>query len=198
MKKTFIFIVIVAAFLFSGAVSAFAEASADKSAEDKIVFTEFGLSYGSVIDPANISDNSTGALDTAVFDVKAGAQILKWGNVYAGAAFHFYMDRADWNQHYTFFPLFGGLRANIFPEWAVYPSVSAEFGIAFANHHFMNGPDMDDRPWLASYYNFGIGANWNVTDISILSLTIERPSVSNLNGGEIHIFKTGLSWKILY
>jgi hypothetical protein len=116
MKKTIILFVTAAALLFSNAVMA-----------EKLAFTEFGLSYGGVIDPFNMSDNNSGVFDTVVFDAKAGIEIIKWVNVYAGAAFHFYMEKPEWGQHYTFFPVFGGIKINIMPEWIVSPSVLCEF-----------------------------------------------------------------------
>lgn len=187
MKKTILFI-ILAVILFSGAVFA-----------DKLIFTELGISYGTVVGPADLSNDSTGVFDTAVFDIKVGANILKWGDVYAGGALNFYMVRSDWNDNYVFCPVFGGLRVNIFPEWIVYPSLSAECGVAFASHHDrVSAIATIDTPWTATYYNFGIGVNWNLTDISILRLAIERPAISNENGGEIHILKAGLAWKIFY
>lgn len=203
MKK--LLIALFAALAIAVPASAFAEATADKPAgifEDfmanKLVFTEFGLSYGNAIDPDGISNNTDGVFDTAVFDAKAGVEILKWGNLYAGCGFHYYQNRADWQQHYTFYPLYGGVRVNIMPEWFIYPSLFAEYGVAFANHHFINAYVMDDQPWTASYYSFGLGIDWKVADIAVLRMTFERPSFSNNDGAEIHVFKTGLSWKILY
>jgi hypothetical protein len=190
MKRTILALLAVL-FLFSSVLRA----------DDKIAFTEFGLSYGSVIDPSYISNNNTGVLDTAVFEAKAGVEILKWADVYAGAGFYLYLDAKNLQQHYTFFPLFGGVRVNIFPEWIIFPSISAEYGASFSNRHIITNPLIgasDDRPWIARYYNLGIGVSWNITDISILSLIIERPAISGNAGGEMHIFKAGLAWKILY
>jgi len=165
----------------------------------KIAFTEAGASYCNVIDPSYISNNDTGVFDTASFDAKAGYEPIMWTDIYAGAAFHFYMDRSNWQNFYTFFPLYIGCRVNIFPELIVYPSIFAEYGLAFANHHYVTGPTTErDAAWDASYYNFGIGINWNVTDIATLCLYAERPSLSNDSGPEIHIFKSGFAWKIFY
>lgn len=191
MKRTLLFSV-VAIMLFSNVV--FGEKPCDK-----IVFTEFGLSYGSVIDPDYISNSTTGVLDTAVFDAKAGVELFKWIDVYIGGAFNFYMVSSNWQSNYTFYPIFGGLRVNIMPEWCVYPSISAEYGFAFASHHLMTAPyTFDNKAWLAAYYNFSLGVNWKIEDIAVLCLSIERPAISNKYGAEIHIFKTGLAWKILY
>lgn len=190
MKKIIVLTAMAVVLAFSGA------AQADM---DKLVFTEFGVSYGSVIDPSYISNNTTGVLDTAVFDAKAGVEILKWVDVYAAAGFHLYLERTNWQQHYTFFPLAGGARVNIMPDWCVYPSVFAEYGAAFSNHRITPNPIIEiDKPWIGSYYNFGIGVNWKVEDMATLCLTIERPSISNNAGAEIHILKAGLAWKILY
>jgi hypothetical protein len=188
MKKTILFIVIAAALLICGNVFA-----------DKLIFTELGISYGTVVGPAYLSNDSTGVFDTAVYDIKVGAEILKWGDVYAGGGLNYYMVRSDWQDNYTICPVFGGLRVNIFPEWIVYPSLSAEYGVAFASYHDKVSSTLtNDKPWTAAYYNFAIAANWNLTDVSILRLSIERPAISNENGGEIHILKAGLAWKIFY
>jgi hypothetical protein len=190
MKKIIVLTAIAAVLAFSGA------ARADM---DKLVFTEFGVSYGNVIDPSYISNNTTGVLDTAVFDAKAGVEILKWADVYAGAGFNLYLDVKNQQQHYTFFPLCGGIRVNIMPDWCVYPSLSAEYGVAFSNRRTLLSPIADHNvPWIAKYYSYGIGVNWKVEDIATLCLTIERPSISNIAGAEIHILKAGLAWKILY
>jgi opacity protein-like surface antigen len=158
MKRT-ILAFFAALFLFSGAVLA----------DDKIAFTEFGISYGSVIDPSYISNNTTGVLDTAVFDAKAGVEILKWADVYAGAGFHLYLVRTNWQEHYTFFPLCGGVRVNIMPDWCVYPVVFGEYGAAFSNRRTIVSPITDHNDtWIAGYYNFGIGVNWKVEDIATL------------------------------
>lgn len=168
---------------------------------DKLVFTEFGLSHGKVFSPARFADNTTGLFDTAVFDARAGVNILKWGDVYLGGAFNFYVDRGNNQQHYTFFPVYGGIRANIMPDWVVFPSVFFEYGKAISNHHWLfMGYKVVDNPWLADYYNFGLCVNWNVADIAILQLRVERPAITSSAslGGEFHIIKTGLAWKIYY
>jgi hypothetical protein len=190
MKKIIVLTAIAVVLVFSGA------ARADM---DKLAFTEFGVSYGSVIDPSYISNNTTGVLDTAVFDAKAGVEILKWVDIYAAAAFHLYLERANWQEHYSFFPLAGGARVNIMPEWCVYPVVFGEYGVSFSNLRTLPNPVSEKNyPWIAGYYNFGIGVNWRVEDIATLCLTIERPSITNNRGAEIHILKAGLAWKILY
>ena len=190
MKKIIVLTAIAAVLVFSGAA---------KADMDKLIFSEFGLSYGSVIDPSYISNNSTGVFDTAVFDAKAGVEILKWADVYAAAGFNLYLERKNWQAHYTFFPLAGGIRVNIMPDWCVYPVVFGEYGVSFSNQRTIVSPLADHNvPWIAKYYNFGIGVNWKVEDMATLCLTLERPSISNIMGAEIHILKAGLAWKILY
>jgi hypothetical protein len=169
---------------------------------DKLVFTEFGVSYGKIFSPAKFADNSIGIYDTAVFDAKAGVDFCKWADLYLGGAFDYFADRSNLQQHYTFFPVFGGARVNIMPDWPVYPSLLIEYGRAISNRHLslQSGYVIIDHPWLADYYNYGVCVNWNVADIALLSFSVERPSISNMsgNGGEIHIIKTGLAWKIFY
>jgi hypothetical protein len=194
MKKTIISVLTAAMFVFFGALPA----RAGDAQDSKLIFTEIGVSYGSVIEPDYIANSSTGVFDTAVFDIKAGVNIFKWADIYAGASFNYFMKSSDWNQNYTFYPLFGGVRANIMPEWCVYPSVALEYGAVIASAHVMAGPDMTEQPWVGTYYNFALAANWEIADIAVLRLSIERPSVTDKNGSEIHIFKTGLAWKIFY
>lgn len=166
---------------------------------DKMFFTEAGAAYGNIIDPLYISNNISGVYDTASFDAKIGFEPIKWVDVYGGTSFHYYQERQNWQNYYTFFPVYLGARVNIFPEWCVYPSLFADFGMAFANRHYVTGPTTEkNSAWPASYYNFGLGVNWNVTDIATLCIYIERPSVSNNAGSEIHIIKSGFAWKIMY
>jgi hypothetical protein len=167
---------------------------------DKLVFTEFGLSYGKVFSPASFANNTTGLYDTAVIDAKVGVDICKWADLYIGGAFDYFGGRTNLQNNYTFYPIFGGVKVNIMPEWKVYPSVLLEYGCSISNNYFVTTYATDNRPWVARYYNYGICVNWNVADIAILQLSVERPSISNLanNGGEIHMIKTGLAWKIFY
>ena len=167
---------------------------------DRLVFTEIGVSYGKIFSPTGFANNSSGLYDTAIFDAKVGADICKWADVYAGGAFDFFAGRSNLQDHYTFFPVFGGVMANIMPEWTVYPSVLFEYGCAISNNYYATTYASGNRPWLAYYYNYGICLNWNVADIAILQFSVERPAISNManNGGEIHMIKTGLAWKIFY
>jgi hypothetical protein len=167
---------------------------------DKLVFTEVGLSYGKTFSPAAFGNNSTGLFDTALFDAKVGLDFCKWADLYIGGAFDFFVDRGSTQNHYSFFPIFGGVAVNIMPDWVVYPSVIFEYGRAISNHHYLFKGYFKDNPWLADYYNCGFCVNWNMVDIAVLSFSVERPSISNMagNGGEIHIIKTGLAWKIFY
>ncbi len=161
---------------------------------DKLVFSEFGLSYGKITGPGSLANNTAGTYDTGVFEARTGLNILKWADVYAGASFNLFIFRQDTQKHYTFFPIYGGIRADIMPGWVVYPDVFIEYGIALSNLHANTG----DRPWNGSYYNFGAGVNWNLEDTAVLSLRFERPAVAGDGSGEFHIFKTGIAWKIYY
>ena len=172
---------------------------------DKLIFTEFGVAYSSVIMPRAMENNTTGVYDIPAIEAKAGVNILKWADVYVGTGFQLFMDRQNEQQYYTFYPVYGGIRANIFSEWIVFPSVIFEYGAAFANRHtqyVINPIQMGDRDntWWSYYYNFGLGINWNLTDISVISLKIERPAYSNLNVsyGELQAFKAGFAFKIFY
>lgn len=176
---------------------------------DKLIFSEFGVSYASLITTRVLENNTTGSYDTAVFDLKVGVDILKWADIYVGAGFQFFAERPqypeEFSQYYTFYPVYGGIRANICPDFVVYPDIMFEYGKAFANHHTqfrMNPYQIGDseNTWMADYYSFGFGINWHVTDVSTLSLRIERPTFSNLNVsyGELQVLKAGLAWKILY
>jgi hypothetical protein len=162
---------------------------------DKLVFSEFSLSYGKITGPGSLANNTAGTYDTGIFEARTGLNILKWADVYAGASFNLFIYRQDTQQHYTFFPVYGGIRGNIMPDWAVYPDVFIEYGVSISNLHGLKGAD---RPWNGSYYNFGAGVNWNMEDIAVLSLRIERPAVAGDGSGEFHIFKTGIAWKIFY
>lgn len=174
-------------------------------AGNEIVFMEYGVNYSSAVSPQEMENNTSGVLDTATFDVKVGGTYLRWADLYAGGSFMFFPNRADMQEHFTFFPIYMGLRANIFPEWLVYPDLFMEYGTAFCNSHTvyfdlaeMTQKEKDDS-WAGSYWNFGIGANWNINDIAALSLRIERPAVKNdRTNSENHFFKAGLAWKIFY
>lgn len=189
MKKKILFLVFVLIFAFC----AFAGA-------DMRAFTQFGLSYGKVFSPANLGNNTTGLYDTAVFDAKAGLDFWKWADAYIGGAFDFFMDRPNMQDHYSFFPIFGGVVLNIMPDWVVYPSVMFEYGRAISDRYYLSGNSTVSNPWIADYYNYGFCVSWNLADIAILSFSVERPAISNMhgNGGEIHTIKTGLAWKIYY
>jgi O-phosphoseryl-tRNA(Cys) synthetase len=179
---------------------------------DKLIFTEYGLSYGSVLTPSNIQNNTTGTYDTGVFEAKAGISAMRWVEAYAGAAFYPFIFQANPQENYSFTPVFGGIKAKICPDWVVFPSFTAEYGQAAANIHtqypvsYMSGGVQQtamfdrDNAWKSSYYNFGMAINWNVTDMAVLSLKIERPTFTNINksSGEIQILKVGLAWQIYY
>jgi hypothetical protein len=172
---------------------------------DKLVFTEYGVSYASAISPKLMENNTTGTFDTAAFDLKVGVSVLeKWAEIYAGAGFQPFIFASNAQEDYSFIPLFGGIKANICPEWPVYPDIMFEYGRSISNlrsqYMTLLGPMNRDNSWLADYYSFGIGVNWKIEDMAILALKIERPSYSNLNKsyGEIHIIKAGLTWQIYY
>ncbi len=177
-------------------------------ADNRLIFTEFGISYASMIAPPVLENNTTGVFDTASLDVKAGVDILKWADVYAGGGLMFFALRPNSAENYTFYPIYGGIRANIFPDWIVYPGVLFELGKAISSQHLNNelmsqlGPLYSplDYSWAGTYYNFGFDLNMNVNDIAILSLKIDRPAISSGDTklGEIQIFRVGLAWKMLY
>jgi len=84
---------------------------------DKLVFTEVGVSFASIIMPRAFESNATGTYDTAAFDLKAGFDIFKWADIYVGGGFQFFADRPNpqgFDNYYTFYPVYGGIRANIF------------------------------------------------------------------------------------
>jgi len=169
---------------------------------EKWVFTEFGLSYGTIISPQSRAIGSYGVFDTPVFDAKVGASIYKWGDIYLGGAYNVFVARQDSNSCAVFAPLYIGARANIFPEWPVFPDVFFETGMTLGSMH-MFAADMPpfyykDISWNGGYYNFGVGVNLNVADIAVLRLSLERPAVYDVDKKEIHTIKTGLAWKILY
>jgi hypothetical protein len=194
---------------------------------DKLIFTEFGVSYGSIITgsmftkdmpyPVNLANNSTGTYDSALFDAKVGASFLRWGQIYIGAGFDPFIlrnsteARVNDQENYSFTPVFVGIRANIFPEWPVYPGFMFEYGKAAANLHsqymvtYPTTPPRTamvdvDNGWASDYYNFGFSVNWNYSDNAVLSLKVERPTFSNFvkSYGEIQILKAGLAWQIYY
>jgi len=172
-------------------------------AEEKIIFTEISVNYSSVFDPAGISDDITGVYDGPDFYANAGCDIYGWASVYAGVGFCFYIDMQDSNFNYTFTPVYIGARANIFPENSFYPDIFFEYGRAFANRHtVIYGPllseDPVDTPWTADYYSFGIGVNYRLTDIAVVSVKVHRPAFSGSLSGEIHTVKAGASVKIYY
>jgi len=173
---------------------------------DKLFFSEYSISYSSIIDPSFLENNSTGTLDTPYFSGKLGIDILKWVDIYAGISFGFFVEQANKQNHYTFVPVFGGIKLNLFPDFFIYPSFLFEMGKSISNYHG-NKFDMVsksikeyDIPWTGDYYNFGISINLILNDIATLVLNIERPGITyyEKDTNEIHIFKSGLGFKILY
>lgn len=173
---------------------------------NKIFYSEFSISYSTVLSPSFIENNSTGTFDTPAFDGRIGVEILQWIDIYAGISFAFFVEQANKQNHYTFIPVFGGLKANLFPKLAFYPSLYLEIGKSISNYHYiifnpltMSNSEMD-IPWTGDYYNIGIAINWKINDIFTIVLDFERPWISyyNKDTNEIHIFKTGFSFKILY
>lgn len=167
----------------------------------KWVFTEFGLSYGTVTGPHSRAIGNYGVFDTPVFDAKVGASIYQWGDIYLGGAYNVFIARQDSNSCAVFAPLYIGARANIFPQWPVFPDVFFETGITLGSMHIfvpLPAPDYQDISWNSGYYNFGVGVNLNVADIAVLRLSLERPAFYDVDKKEMHTIKTGLAWKIFY
>ena len=177
----------------------------------KLLYTDYSVSYASILTPSQLENNDTGLYDTAGFSAKIGVDILKWADVYAGASFELYPGRNDLSEHFSFIPLYAGARVNIFPEWCVFPGIFVEGGMAYANVHYgvnvyvppptnVTYTAYFDTPWAAGYFNFGFDINLNVADIAVLALRFERPTISNMDKshGELHMIKTGLAWKVLY
>lgn len=173
---------------------------------NKLFFSEYSISYSSIIAPSFLENNSTGTLDTPYFSGKLGIDIFKWINIYAGISFGFFVEQKNKQNHYSFVPVFGGIKLNLFPDFFIYPSFILEIGKSISNYH---GNKFDpvlmtikeyDIPWTGDYYNFGITANFVLNDIATLVLNIERPWISHYekDTNEIHIFKSGLGFKILY
>lgn len=177
-------------------------------ADNRYIFTEYSVSYASVLTPHILENNTTGVYDTAAFDAKVGADILRWADIYVGGDFMFFMMRPDMTEHYSFYPIYGGIHANICPDFKVYPGIFFELGKAISNQRtgvnvmtpFGQVSQPVDHPWTGTYYNFGFDLNMNVNDISILSFRIDRPAISNKEDdlGEIHIIRVGFAWKTLY
>jgi hypothetical protein len=182
--------------------------------DNRLIFTEFGISYASVIAPPVLANKTTGVYDTAAFDIKVGADILKWADIYAGGDFMYYTVRdylpsLGWVKNYTFYPIYGGIRTNICPDWSFYPGLFFELGKAISSYGSVKetntqsfGPIYTplNYAWLGTYYNFGFDLNMKVSDIGIISIKIDRPAISSggTNLGEIHIYRVGLAWKMLY
>ena len=172
---------------------------------DEIIFMEYGMNYSAAISPVDIENNDTGVYDTMAFDAKIGGALSRWVDIYAGGSFFFFDERKNMQQHYTFFPIYIGARVNIFPDAIVYPDFSFEIGKTLSNYHTQVVDKITmvvsdkDASWLGNYYSFGGGLNLNIADIAILSLRVERPSITNdLTGAEMHFIKTGFAWKIFY
>jgi len=192
MKKKF-FIVIVTVLTFAIA------AKADET-QKKLTFLQFGLDYATVISPEKISNNDTGVYDTPAFNAKAGIDLFKWVDLYAAVSFLFFADSYDTSNHYTFIPIRGGIRVNAFPDIVIYPSLFFEYGKSISNRHTVTKTPTSmtesDAPWTGDYYNFGFGINWNSTDMTVLTLNIERPAIKEKESGEIHVLQIGMEWKI--
>ncbi len=173
---------------------------------EKVFYSEFSVAYSSIISPPFLENNTTGTLDTPYFSGKLGIDILKWVNIYTGLSFAFFVERANKQHHYSFVPLFSGIKANLFPDFVFYPSFYIEYGKSFSNYHYTKfniltmSISEENIPWTGDYYNLGLAINYKVNDIVVLILDIERPSISYYenNKNEIHIFKTGISFKISY
>lgn len=167
---------------------------------EKIFYSEFSINYSSIISPDFLENNTTGTFDTPYFSGKAGIDILKWIDIYAGVSFAFFVEQANRQQHYSFIPVYLGLRANIFPDFFLFPSFYFETGRSFSNYHYLKFFKEDNIPWTSDFYNLGFALNWKINDIFTLGLNIERPWLSfyEKNKNEIHIINSGLSFKILY
>ncbi len=198
MKKFFV-IFLFLTMIFSGALSAFFDL-------EKMFYSEFSINYSTVLSPSFIENNTTGTLDTPALDGKIGFEIIKWLDVYAGLSFYFFVEQKNKQNHYTFIPVFAGLKVNLFPEFTFYPSLYFETGKSISNYHYtvlniltMSVNEMN-IPWTGDYYNIGLAINWKINDIFTLALDFERPWISYYNKdiNEIHIFKSGFSFKILY
>lgn len=167
-------------------------------------FTSFEGGAAFTVNPHNLSDNNTGVYDTARGGASAGWSFYDWADVYGGAGFAVFFDRIDKESHYSFVPLFAGLRVNIMPGWIVFPSLSAEAGAAFANRHakvfdMMSMSYVDtDSPYEAFYYNLGLSINYRLNDKALLGLKISRLSFSLPERGELHAACAGLEVKVLY
>ena len=196
MKKRFYIMVAALLFVVAGIRA--------ETSEAKLVFMEYGISYATVTDPEGLANNDTGVYDTPGFCAKVGVNLYEWIDLYAAVSFAFFAERTNTAQHYTFIPVNGGLRINIFPDMKAYPSLFVEYGKSISNRHMevINMTTMQlvesDESWTGDYYNFGISINLNITDISALVLKIDRPAIKGNNTGEFHIFQIGLAWKVEY
>lgn len=198
MKKNVIFVLIFSVIIFQPLFADFDF--------DDLFYSEFSINYSTIISPSFLENNSTGTLDTPFFTGKAGVNILKLVNIYTGLSFAFFVEQANKQHHYSFVPVYAGIKLNLFSDFVLYPSFYFEAGKSFSNYHFtkINMSTMsfseDNKPWVGDYYNIGFSINWNVNDIFTFSLNIERPWLSYYEEkkNEIHIFNSGISFKILY
>lgn len=167
-------------------------------------FTSFEGGGAFVANPHNLNDDNTGLYDTARGSAAAGWSFYDWADIYAGAGFAVFFDRADKESHYSFVPLFAGLRANIMPQWIVFPSLFGEAGVSLANRHekvfdMMSMSYVDtDRPYEAFYYNFGLSVNYRINDKALLGLRVSRLSFGLPERGELHAVCAGLEVKVMY
>lgn len=192
MKKYYTVILIILLFLFNSYVF-----SQDEFFD---FYSEFSIDYGTIISPAFIENNTTGTYDTPMFSAKAGIDILKWGSIYLGTSFYFFVEQQNKQNHYSFIPIYLGIKANILPDYFIYPSLYFEMGKSISNYHYTYYIEERDIPWTADYYNVGIALNLNINDIVSLNLNIERPWISYYEKDkyEIHIIKSGIGFKILF
>ena len=167
-------------------------------------FTSFEGGGAFVAAPHALADNNSGLYDTARGSAYAGWSFYEWADLYAGAGFSVFFDRADRESHYSFVPVFAGLRINIMPEWIVFPSIFTQAGVSYANRHekifdMMSMSYIDtDRPYEAFYYDFGCAVNYRLNKMAVLGLRFSRASFSLPESGELHAACAGLEVKVMY
>lgn len=167
-------------------------------------FTSFSGNAALVVSPWQLTEENTGIYDTAWWSGSAGWSFYGIADVYGGAGFTVFFDRADKESHYSHIPLFAGLRMNIMPEWPVFPSFYSEAGFSFANRHekFFNtltmSYDAKDNPYNAFYYSFGVAVSLRIFEGFSAGLRIGRLSFALPERGELHAAEAGFEIRAGY
>ncbi len=165
----------------------------------RLMYSDYSVAYSTILSPSSLENNTTGTTDSPAFSAALGFNLYEWVNIYAGASFMFFPYFSNMQKHYSFIPVFGGIKLNLFPEFGLYPSVFAELGKAISNYHNVIMMTDVDKPWTADYLNWGFDLNYRLNDIAILVLRIDMPQITGTDGIEkTSLFRGGLGWKVNY